>query len=154
MKVGILTLNRFNGQEQFAVADAIISLYEKDGNLDLNFEIETDKKPLKTLPDTETLYAEPNAEFTVRVTDFDWNDLVGKRFVIPYGYDEKMGEYLTRFCYCEHEDTDDNVIEIIERGDDKYRVVIKATCTDVCYYDGSKPRTEIEIDAWFRMRWL
>jgi hypothetical protein len=149
MKVGILTLNRFNGQEQFSISAAKIFQFEDDGFFELNFEIETDEKPIKTLPDTKDLDARPNAEFIIRVKDFAWNNLVGKCYTIPQGYDEETGDYLTRFYYCEHEETDDNVIEIIERNNDKFHVIIKATCIDVNYYDNSKPRTKLEIDAWF-----
>ena len=151
MNVGILTLNRFNGQEQFSISDATILKCQDDEKQMLSFEIETDENPIKTLPDTKELNAQPNAEFNVRVNDFDLDTLVGKRFAIPRGYDEETGEYLTRFYYCEHEETDDNLIKIVEQNDAKFRVIITATCIDVNYYDGSKPRTNIEIDAWFRV---
>ena len=149
MSIGILTLKRFNGQEQFSISDATILHYEDDGNFVLSFEIETNGKAIKTLPDTKVLNAQPNAEFKVRVKDFSWDCLVGTSFTIPKGYDDETGDYLTLFYYCEHEETDDNLIEIIERGDEKFHVIITATCVDVNYYDGSKPRTKIEIDAWF-----
>ena len=149
MSVGVLTFNRFNGQEQFTISEAVILLYDNDGFSTLSFEIETDEKPLKTLPDTESLRARPNAEFTVRVTDFSWENLVGKCFEIPQGYDDETEEYLTCLYYCEHEATDNNVIKILGREADRFRVKIEATCIDVNYYDGSKPLTKVEIDAWF-----
>jgi hypothetical protein len=150
MAVGVLTLNRFNGQEQFSVSEARIFQSEDDGIFELNFDIETDEKPIKTLSDTKDLNARPNAEFIVRLKNFAWNDLVGKCFTIPQGYNEETDEYLTRLYYCEHEGTNDNVIEIIGRNNDDFHVNIKASCTDVNHYDNSKPRTKIEIDAWFK----
>ena len=152
MSVGILKLNRFNGQEQFAISEATILLCNDNGYSNLSFEIETEEKPIKTLPDTENLYARPNAEFIVQVTDFSWENLIDRSFEIPQGYDEETGEFLTRLYYCEHESTDENVIKVIERKADRFRVKIEATCTDVNYYDGSKPQTKIEIDAWFSSR--
>jgi hypothetical protein len=149
MQVGILSLNRFNGQEQFAISEAVMRVSENNDYFNLNFEIETDEKPLKTLSDTKDLYAHPNAEFNVRIKDFSRHSLVGERFTISNGYDEETGEYLTRLYYCEHQETDDNVIEIIDQKENKFRVIITAKCVDVNYYDGSKPPTEIEIDAWF-----
>jgi hypothetical protein len=149
MEVGILTLNRFNGQEQFSISKATIFQYEEDGVFELNLEIETNEKPIKTLPDTKELNAQPNAEFIVHLDVFSWENLVGKSFSIPQGYDEESEEYLTRIYYCEHQETDDNVIEIKEQQANQFRVVITATCVDVNYYDDSKPRTKIEIDAWF-----
>lgn len=152
MNVGVLTLNRFNGQEQFAVSEATILQYENGGNFVLSIEIGTDGKAIKTLPDTKELKARPNAEFNLQVKDFDWASLVGNCFAIPKGYDEETGEYRTLFYYCEHEDTDDNLIKITERDGDKFHVIITASCVDVNYYDGSKPPTKIEINAWFKAR--
>ena len=150
MSAGILTLNRFNGQEQFLISEASILHYEDDGKFLLSFEIATKGEAIKTLPDTKELRAQPNAEFNVQVNDFYWDNLVGKQFAIPKGYDEETGDYLSLFYYCEHEATDDNLIEVVERSGDKFHVIITATCIDVNYYDDSKPRTKIEIDAWFK----
>ena len=152
MSVGVLILNRFNGQEKFAISEATISLHDGDGSSNLSFEIETEEKPLQTLPDTESLKARPNAEFIVKVADFSWENLVGKCFEIPRGYDDATDEHLTFLYYCEHENMENNVIEVLERKDNRFRVKIEATCTDVNYYDGSKPPTKVEIDAWFNQR--
>jgi hypothetical protein len=152
MNEGVLTLNRFNGQEQFAISEANINTLEKSNYVDLNFDIETAELPIKTLQDTQLLRAKPNAEFTVRLPKISLDKLVGKAFKIPKGYDEKRNEFYTRFYYSDHETTNNNFIHIKERKRNAFRVIIKATCPDVNYIDGSKPETIIEIDAWFNIK--
>jgi len=152
MKVGCLTLNRFNGQEQFNISKATILKFERDGEIELNFEIETAPEPIKIPPDTKDLRARPNAEFTVAVTDFSPETLVGSSFTIPGGYSDEIDDYPAIFYYCEHEVADETEIKIIERNGTDFHVAITATCVDVNYYDDSKPRTKIEIDAWFTPR--
>ena len=152
MQIGVITLKRFNGEEQFPLSESIV--YKKmDGDkISLVFEIDAIARPLKTLPDTKDFGAQPNAEFIVKTNNFSWDKLVGRIFTIPFGFNEKTNEYLTRFYYFEHSTTDDNVIEILEKRGDFIHVVIKGTCVDVNYYDGSKPRTVIEINAFFQIK--
>ena len=149
MSCGTLSLDRFNGREQYAVSKATIEVYEENNGYRVDFDVETEETPLKTLPDTEELPARPEANFFVKMPSFSWDTLVGSRYEMPCGYDEETEEYLTHFYYCEHEETDDNVIQVMEADGGRYHVTITATCTDVNYYDGSKPRTKITIDAWF-----
>lgn len=149
MTLGTLTLDRFNGLEQFSIVKATIFDWEKDGNIYLNFDIETGDKPLKSLPDTEEFHAQPNAEFTILFKELDWNKLVGCRFKIPSSYNEEIEDYVTRLYYYEHDDVEDNLIEIIKQDGEKYFVKISGTCTDVNFYDGSKPDTKVLIEAWF-----
>jgi hypothetical protein len=152
MSVGTLTLDRFNGQEQFSVEEAVIYVLTDNGTTRLNFEVTTGGPPLNTLPDTEELRATPDAEFTVAAPGFSWDSLVGSHWEIPLGYDPESDDYVTRIYYCEHEETDDNLIKVIEREGMSFRVRITGTCTDVNFYDGSKPRTKVTIDAWFTPR--
>ena len=149
MSFGTLTLDRFNGQEQFSVEEAVIYVLNGDGSTRLNFEAATGGPPLRTLPDTEVLKATPDVEVTVEAPGFAWDSLVGSRWEIPLGYDEESDDYVTRIYYCEHEEMDDNLVEVLERDGERFHVVITGTCTDVNFYDGSKPRTKVTIDAWF-----
>jgi len=57
MAVGTLTLHRFNGDEVFAISNATIKYFAGDEGVTLEFDVRTDPKPLKTLPDTSTLRA-------------------------------------------------------------------------------------------------
>ena len=118
----------------------------------LNLEIETDERPLKTLPDTETLAAQPNAEVTIRLPKAELASLVGRQFSVPSSWDEEAEDHVSRFYYCEHEGIDENVIEFVERKGNELHVRWTGTTIDVNYYDGSKPPTRVEVDAWFTLK--
>ena len=65
----ILKLHRFNGEEAFSISDATALAMPDGDTIRLNLEIQTATPPLKTLPDTLELDAEPNAEVTICVRD-------------------------------------------------------------------------------------
>jgi hypothetical protein len=44
------------------------------------------------------------------------------------------------------------VIEFVERKGDELHVRWTGTTIDVNYYDGSKPPTRVEVDAWFTLK--
>lgn len=75
--------------------------------------------------------------------------MITDRSVITPNPDEESEDYVTRIYYCEHQEMDDNLIEVLERDGKRFRVRITGTCADVNFYDGSKPRTSVTIDAWF-----
>ena len=152
MAVGTLTLHRFNGDEAFAVSAATALAMPEGDRVALNLEIETDERPLKTLPDTQTLAAQPNAEVTLRLPKADLASLVGRRFFVPSSWDEEAGDHVSRFYYCEHEGIDENVIEFVDRDGDQLHVRWTGTTIDVNYYDGSKPATRVVVDAWFTLK--
>jgi hypothetical protein len=55
----------------------------------------------------------------------------------------------TTFYYCDHADTDDNIIEIVAVDGDRIKLRLSGSTIDVNYYDDSKPRTVILVEAWF-----
>ena len=151
MPVGILTLHRFNGDEVFNVSDAAISYFVAESSVVVHFEVNTEDKPVKTLPDTKELNGWPNGAWQLSLPSFDPGDLVGKTFLIPQGYDEKAEEYLTNFYYVEHETIDNNEIVINGRDGDKYQVQITGTTMDMNFYDGSKPAAKVVVLASFSL---
>ncbi len=152
MAIGTLTLHRFNGDEAFAVSTATALAMPDGDHVRLNLEIETDERPLKTLPDTETLAAQPNAEVTIWLPKAELASLVGRRFSVPSSWDAEAEDHVSRFYYCEHEGIDENVVEFVERKGDELHVRWTGTTIDVNYYDGSKPPTRVEVDAWFTLK--
>jgi hypothetical protein len=58
---------------------------------------------------------------------------------------------VTNLYYCEHDGTDDNVIEILELGDGTVRARITGTAVDAGYSNGSKPRVRVEVVATFHL---
>ena len=151
MSTGTLTLHRFNGDEVFNVSDATISYFVAESHIILQFDVKTEDVPVQTLPDTEELNGRPNGAWQLTVSAFDPDDLVGKTFLVPQGYDEDTEEYLAIFYYVEHEAVDNSEIVITGRDKDKYQATIISTVPDVNYYDGSKPATKIVIQAGFTL---
>lgn len=146
MSVGTLTLNRFEGQEIFNIAEAIIYRLPDDDSVDLNFDINCDSAQ-KVLPGNEASGIRPSAEFNATTASHTWDEFVGKRYEIPEGDTEE--DLVASLYYHEHEPVDGITIEVKEKDGDRFRVVIKGNTCDPRYYDDSKPRTELVIDAWF-----
>ena len=152
MSVGKFVLHRFNGDEEYEVERAtILALHEEDG-FRLCFEAETDGVCLKSLPDTESLRRRPKAEITIGLKKVEPARLAGRRFSVPSAYDKEIEDHVASIYYVEHEDLDDNEIEIVARDGDVFKVRWIGTTTDVSYYDGSKPRTRVEIVAAFKFK--
>jgi hypothetical protein len=100
--------------------------------------------------DTESLDAKPHWELTFRAENLNVNDLTANfRAEIPEGYDEDLGESLTNFYYCEHEPSDNNIIEVLATEESRLLIRVTGEITDVNYYDGSKPKNKIFVEAWF-----
>jgi hypothetical protein len=152
MSVGRFILHRFNGDEEFCLKSAtILALHDEEG-IRLWFEAETDGVRVKSLPDTASLPASPKAEVAVTLVQFDPNKLVGERFSVPAAYDEKIEDHVANIYYVEHDDLNDNIIEILAQEGNTFHVFWTGTTTDVNYYDGGKPSTRVEIDGIFTFK--
>ena len=81
----------------------------------------------------------------------DIHELPGKTFRLPHDYDAVKREYLTNFCYVEHDSILDSRIEILAQEDSGLRIRATGWVTDVNYYDGSKPPTKITVEAVFTL---
>ncbi len=148
-----LSLVRFNGTESYAVTLAEYRAY-RDEEHDVTrvvFLLRTGE-PIATLEDTRAIGAQPNWEIEW-AGDMSVEEAVrpGSVLRVPSGYDEAQGENVTNLYYCEHDGTDDNVIEILEVGDGTVRARLTGTAVDANYYDGSKPRMRLEVVATFRL---
>jgi hypothetical protein len=153
MSVGTMTLQRFNGEEAYAVESATIEHYkdEEDGVYAVTFRAETGGAPIRTLPDTESLHAHPSAEVTLHLRKLPALALKpGQAFTLPKGYDD--GEYQTNFYYSEHEPMDNNEVTILQRDGLRVRARLTGTTTDVNFYDGSKPDTKVVVEADFTLQ--
>jgi hypothetical protein len=151
MPVGVLTLHRFNGEEIYNVSEAVIRYFVGEDGVCVDFQVKTDQEPVQTLPDTQELQGWPNGEWQLFMPEFDPDDLVGRVFSIPQGYDEQDEEYRTNFYYVEHEPIDDNQITVLGREGERFRVRLTGAVPDVNYYDGSKPPTRVEVEARFSL---
>ena len=142
---GTLELHRFNGTEIFKISKAeIFVLTEEDGSHVINLEIDTEEAPIQTLPDTESLRAHPNAEVTAKLDSLNPDEWTGQSFHTTNSEDLDC-----RLYYCEHEDVENVHIQVKRQVGNRFHVHWAGTATDVNFYDGSKPDTRIEVDAWF-----
>jgi hypothetical protein len=145
-----LFLDRFCGRESHPITEAAWNLYYDD-ELGMNLCLSLRATHGSILhDDTATLLAEPWWEINVLRPDLTMASLVpGARFNVPVCHDESRGGRNSNFYYCEHEDTDDNVIEVLEVDDERIRFRLTGETIDVNFYDDSKPRTKLLVDAWF-----
>jgi hypothetical protein len=150
MSIGTMTLHRFNGDEIYSVESATIEhLRNAEGSFDVTFRAEAGPTPIQTLPDTESLRVQPFAEWTLVLPRVPVLELRPSRtFVIQKGSDE-WDDFRTHFYYYEHESMDENEISILERDALRVRARLTGYVTDVNFYDGSKPRTKVDVEADF-----
>lgn len=153
MTVGTITLHRFNGDEIYNVAEATVDFYvAEDGLFATTFRAEADSLPIQTLPDTEELRAQPFAELMLYLPKHPGVTLLsGRSCRLARGYHDASGESLTNFYYCNHQIVDNVEITVLKRHGDRARLRITGTTVDVNFYDGSKPRTKLSIDADFTL---
>ena len=146
------------GVEEFGLKSATMMAVHDEDDIRLWFAATTDGVPLQSLPDTAELHARPNAEVAVTLEEFDPRKLSGRRFSVASGYDEEIEDHVATIYYVEHDDLNENIIEVIAQDGDMFHVHRTGTTTDVNYYDGSKPTTKVEIEAWFKFqdmqKWL
>jgi hypothetical protein len=145
-----LILERFCGRETYPLLKGTWSIFH-DEELDtptLCIQIHAGSGT-SLHDDTQSLRAEPWWEINVLSKALDPRGLKpGDRFFIPRGYDEAQGGYITNFYYWSHEQTDDNVIELLAVEGSKILVSMTGKTIDVNFYDGSKPPTTLRVEAW------
>lgn len=149
--MGTLTLKRFNGIEEFQLEEPKIYTARNENQIMLWLETETKKLPLKTLPDTQKFHIRPRAEITICMDESQLIPLEKKHIRIPKGYDEETDNSVAQIHYFEQQPLHNNEVELIYQNNGTFLVHWKATTTDVSFYDGSKPETEIEIQGEFHI---
>jgi hypothetical protein len=129
----------------------MMAVHDEDG-IRLWFEAMTGGKAIKTVPDTAEYPTNPNAEVAVSLKNLDPSKLVGKQFLVLSGYDEEIEDHVATIYYYEHEDLNDNVIEITAQDSNRFHVRWTGTTGDVNFYDDSKPKTRVEIEGEFTFK--
>lgn len=56
---------------------------------------------------------------------------------------------MTNFYYCEHENTESNMIEVLAADEERLLLRLTGETIDVNFYDGSKLRTKLSVETWF-----
>jgi hypothetical protein len=150
---GTMILRRFNGDETYRLESAVFMLlnrYEGEGEgKRLMLEATASSEGAQRNEDTAAEQAMPNAQVNINIAGDDLDPLVGQRFQVPAGYDDDVEDHVATFYYFEHEDLDNNVVEVLAREGAGLRIRWTATTQDVNFYDGSKPAARVEIEAVF-----
>jgi hypothetical protein len=148
----LMLLKRFNGDELYPIARAEWNLYydHEDRHWNLWISLDTDFA-VSQREDTVGLSGQPKWEVNWIEDSLTVENLIpGFKREIPNGYVDLPGiTRYTNFYYCSHEDTDDNLIEVLAVEGEKLKIRVEGTTIDVNHYDDSKPRTKIIVETWF-----
>lgn len=145
-----LVLERFCGRETYPLINGTWSIFH-DEELDTpTLCIQLHAGPGTILhDDTKGLNAEPSWEINVVSESLNASLLKpGDKFVVLKGCDEAQGGYVTNFYCCSHEQTDNNVIELLAVEGSALLARIRGRTVDVNFYDGSKSPTTLHVEAW------
>lgn len=150
-KVGEIILRRFNGDEKFELGEASIQIEKVGKKFKITLTANTNGIVIQSLPDTRDLPAQPGAQITISTKIPDPENLVGEKLSLPSSFDKRTEEYASTIYYLEHEPLEANEIEITAKKKHKYFIKWTGSTTDVSYYDGSKPDTQVVIKGWFEI---
>lgn len=147
--LGILFMKRFNGIEQYQVKETFWNLYNDAGMITLCLSLSSDKA-IEQEEDTASFFGLLSWELNLIDEKLADNKLqAGFSAVIPEAYDESKEGWITNFYYSSHEGSDNNKIEILDRKDDQLLLKLTGEIMDVNYYDNSKPKSQLLLEAWF-----
>ncbi len=150
VKESILYVARFNGVEEYELSKATWNLYEDDGKMNLCIFLDSEKA-LKQNEDLSDGFQGLNWELNLVKKSLKDQELIkGFKAKIPEGFDEKSDSWITNFYYFEHDGSDKNTIEIVEREGEKLLINLTGEIVDVNFYDDSKPKSKLSTLAWFK----
>ena len=93
-----------------------------------------------------------NAEVSIFVNEFDLDALVGKRFEVPFTFDNELNDHVSCVYYYDHKDFNNIVLEVLDRKDNSFHVRWSGTTGDIDFYDGSEPENRVIIEATFEFQ--
>ena len=124
--MGIFTLHRFNGIEQFEITEGkVYAVKNQDKRIMLWLEVETDEQPLRSMTDTTGCGMHPS------------------------GYDEKSRTFIASLYYFEHQEVVDNKLWLAYKGDGMFQARWTGATPDAVHYDSSKPNMKMEVSGDF-----
>jgi hypothetical protein len=129
------------GAEHFALERATWNTYQEEGRAFATFLVRT-SRVLKTRNEAGGNHPLPFWELTAMRSGLTPIAITpGTTLSIPSGYDEDAEEYVVDFYYHEHEQSDDNRIEILQV--EGTRVKVRITGKD------TTAGARIEVTTWF-----
>jgi len=164
---GRFILHRFNGDEVYRLKSAVMYAYKtptrpgffaralsavmcackiNSGVVTLWFEAIADPENAQRCEDSGR---SPEAHIGINLPSLNANEMVGREFDIPGAKTEDEDASMSRLYYYEHEVLNDNRITIVSRSGNRFWLRWTGITQDVCFYDGSKPPTRVEIEGEF-----
>ena len=145
----ILLMKRFNGDEKYRIQAATWNLYNDNEKMNLCLLIESDEAIAQS-EDTASYFQMLNWELNLVEKSLEDSQLQsGFTANIPEAYDEDGDGWITNFYFVEHQGSENNKIEIIERQGDQLLIRVSGEIPDVNFYDGSKPHATLLVETWF-----
>ncbi len=133
-----LTFHHPDGDEVFALQSATLTAIRHPDEVELSFYVRGEGW-------IEGRRQLTNAEVSVFLPDFDPAALAGRRFEVPRSYDEEREDHVSCVYYFEHNDLNQNVVEVVGREAGGYRVRWSGVMGD----DGDGALSRVVIDAVF-----
>lgn len=143
--VGTMVFERAKDIEVFLLKSASVKGIRHEGFIELFFHVQAHDGPL----DSETDKVAPNAEVSVFIADWDESKIIGSRFRVLESYDEDYRDYVSSLHYHERQDLNDNIIDICDQVNGRYRVKWSGTTDAVNHHDGFEPSNRVDIDGMF-----
>jgi hypothetical protein len=145
-----MTFHHRAGKEVFRLRRAFCRIIPEDGEVELFFYAEA-AEPAETAPDDIFDPARrPNAEVSIFTDAAKAGSLVGQRFSVPKSYDEDREDHVSCVCYYEHEDLNENVLEILGKQGNLLHVRWTGL-TQTLDYDTEEPDVRVDIEGLFEV---
>lgn len=145
---GTFTFRWPSGDEVFAFESANLVVTHQDDTFQIVFYARAAEGAVKAVAETAERSASlsPNAEVIVVVKGFDPDDLVGQRFLVPLAYDPVQKEHLATVYFGIHEDLNENIVDVVDRDGDNFKVRWTATAPDL-----GEHAVPVLIEGWFNL---
>jgi hypothetical protein len=149
---GKFVLQRWNGAYVYPLESAEIFVTRFRDVVELKFLVQAAEDPVELPAGAEHDGVAPRAWVCVLLNQFVRAELPGSHFSVPAAYDEQHHQVLSGFYYVDHEQTWDNVIEVLDAEARSFHVRWSALTNDVDALEGSKPAARLEVDGHFQLR--
>jgi hypothetical protein len=143
-RAGTLTFHYPGGDEIFVLDSATVKVIRHSGEVELFFYVRGEGK-------VDGRRALTNAEVSVFLPEFDPAALVGRRFEVPRSYDEEREDHVSCFYHYEHRDLNRNVVEMLGRDGERFRVRWTGITDDADSDEGSEQQSRVVIEAAFEL---
>jgi hypothetical protein len=137
-----LTFHLPTEEEAFDLGKAVLKVIRHSNEVELFFYVSGEG----TVDGRRAL---TNAEVSVFLPEFDPATLVGSRFEVPRSWDDSRDDHVSCVHRYEHRDLNRNVVEVLGREGDRYRVRWTGTTDDADAV--GDPEDRVDIEAAFEL---